>query len=129
MRLSILFAIFIILFHGVASEDPIHKKAAKSFRDSETFRRLASKTTDPQERALLTRAAEDHKQAAHGHLKGLQKETKESHKAKAAHHQARAKYYKLKMDRTKDPKMKKFYETRARNHNARVEMRNHLAAQ
>ena len=119
MRLSILFAVFIILFHGVASQPA----AARSSYHSE---REASATTDPEEKARLIRDAEEHKQAPHG--KGLgEEETKEFHEAEAAKHQAKAEFYRHKL--MTNPEKKAFYEHKIESHEANGKRRKQLAVQ
>ena len=112
------------------TENPKHDAAARCFFERQIYEIQASRTTDPQEKAALIRAAEDRKQAAHRHLEGLgQEETKAFHKAKAAEHQAREEENKHLMDNATTPQERKKYAIRARSHNAFVKVRNHLAEQ
>ena len=101
MQLSILFAVFTILFHGVASttvaanseklNDSQKQDAAfESFRKGHGYRIQAqARGTDPKEAKRLEALAVKHELAAHSHLDGLdKKETKHVHRYKAKQHKA-----------------------------------------
>ena len=140
MRLSILFAVFIILFHGVASKIEMkaerltgnrkHDEAARSFFERLIYRIKASETTDPQEKATFIRVAKEHERAAHRHLEGLgHEETKDFHQAKEAEHKAIEDHHVRLMRNATDPEERRQYEIIARTHYALAKVRNHLAGQ